>query len=79
MVLCEMSRHNSIPEDIKHDVLEEQYFVYCLIHLAYCMRGMKAMEDPMKQQALNKGLMQLLISYLERNGGLMRMRGISTS
>ena len=70
-----MSRHNSIPEDIKHDVLEEQYFVYCLIHLAYCMRGMKAMEDPMKQQAL----MQLLISYLERNGVLMRMRGISTS
>ena len=67
-----MSRHNSIPEDIKHDVLEEQ-------HLAYCMRGMKAMEDPMKQQALNKGLMQLLISYLERNGVLMRMRGISTS
>lgn len=74
-----MSRHNSIPEDIKHDVLEEQYFVYCLIHLAYCMRGMKAMEDPMKQQALNKGLMQLLISYLEKSSVLMRMRGISTS
>ena len=57
-----MSRHNSIPEDIKHDVLEEQYFVYCLIHLAYCMRSMPTMADVKNRQLLYNSLVRILIS-----------------